>query len=142
MAAALGPYDVDGYAARLAPDIQYVDRRTLGFGAANGAEAVLRILRSTVEVSDAVATRIDDLLGLRADALLARWTISGIERVGGGAWKRSFFLLDVFGADGLVTRIECFDADRIADALTRFDELAPAVLEMRFENAASRTARR
>ena len=47
-------------------------------------------------------------------------------------------MLWVFGADGLVTRIEQFDADRDAEALARFDELTAEPPAARFANAATR----
>ena len=82
--------------------------------------------------------RVDDVLGLRSDALLVRWTNLGTERAGGGAYERQFLRLCVFGADGLLTRIELFDADRDAEALARFDELTPLAARTR----APRSARR
>src|SRR5215475_2468922 len=79
-----------------------------------------------LEVADDVTTRIDDVLALRSDALLLRWTNVGIDRVGGGAYERPFLWLGVSGADGLLTRIELFDADRADQALARFDALTSA----------------
>src|SRR5262249_30998941 len=125
-AAALGPFDLDRYATGFAPEIAYVDRRTLGLPPARGAEAVLHLLGTMLEVADGVTTRIDDILALRSDALLARWTNVGIDRAGGGAYERPFLWLGVFGAGGLLTRIELFDADRVDQALARFDELTSA----------------
>jgi class 3 adenylate cyclase len=138
VAAALGPYEIGRYAEGFAPDIRYEDRRTLGLGSARGAEAVLRVLGTMLEVADGVANRIDDVLGLRAGALLSRWTNFGTGRVGGGAYERQFLWLGVFGADGLLTRIELFDADRDAEALARFDELTAEPPETPFANAAWR----
>jgi hypothetical protein len=42
--------------------------------------------------------RVDDVIGLRSDALLVRWTNFGTERAGGGAYERQFIRLFVFGA--------------------------------------------
>jgi hypothetical protein len=54
-----------------------------------------------------------------------------------------------FGADGHVTRVEVFDADREAEALARFDELGPSAegpatpsRAARIENAATRYSAR
>src|SRR5262249_18177127 len=124
--AALGPFDLDRYAAGFAPEIAYVDRRTLGLPPAHGEEAVFRLLGTMLEVADGVTTRVDDVLALRSDALLARWTNAGIDRAGGGPSERPFLWLGVFGADGLLTRIELFDADRDDQALARFDVLTSA----------------
>ena len=42
VAAMLGPFDLDRYATAFAPDVEFVDHRTVGFGSARGAEALLR----------------------------------------------------------------------------------------------------
>ena len=79
-----------------------------------------------LEVADGVSNRIDDVLDLRSDAFLVRWTNLGTARAGGGAFERRYLRLFVFGSDGLATRMEWFDADRDAEALARFDELTAA----------------
>lgn len=117
-------YDVDRWAAAIAPDITAVDRRTLGLGSARGANAVLRAVRSLLEASDDPTASIDDVLDLRSDALLLRVTSVGTDRVSGGRYERPFLVILVFGADGLMTRHEQFDADSDAEALARFDELS------------------
>jgi ketosteroid isomerase-like protein len=105
-----------------------------------GGEAVLEAIRALLQLSDDFATRIDDVLALRSDALLVRRTTSGTLRVSGGAFERNLLMLWVFGADGLLTRWEQFDTEREAEALARFDELAaepPATA--RITNAATRS---
>jgi len=119
----LGGFDPDRYRTALAPGVEAVDRRTLGLPSGRGMEAVLRGYQALYELSAGVVTRIDDVLDLRPDALLVRWTTSGIERSGGGAFENEFLLLWVFGSAGLMTHTERFDADRDAAALARFDEL-------------------
>src|SRR5439155_8217078 len=111
----------DGW--RFAPDIEFVDHRTVGLGSVHGAEAVLRGVRALLELTDDFATRVDDILGLRSDALLVRWTHSGTDRASGGAFERHLCHLEVFGADGLLARWEQFDGERGDEALARFDEL-------------------
>src|SRR5262249_49104057 len=98
--------------------------RTRGVGTVSGPGAVRQWLGTQLELADGVATRVGDVLALRLDALLLRLVISGIERSGGGPYERHFLRLGTFGADGLWTRVEQFDADREAEALARFDELA------------------
>src|SRR5262249_17475124 len=119
----LGPFDLDRHAKALSPAMECVDHRTLGTWSARGAEAVLQHYRSLLEVADGVAMREDDILGLRSDALLVRRTHSGTDRAGGGAYERHFLVLWIFGSDGLIARVEQFDADRDAEALARFHEL-------------------
>src|SRR5262249_59158569 len=60
------------------------------------------------------------------------------DRAGGGAWEIQTLEILVFGANGLLTRIEVFDPDRGPDALARFAELRPDPLRIP-PNAASRT---
>ena len=122
----LGPPDLDRYAPAFAPDVEFVDHRTLGFGSARGAERCCSAFRALLEVADDIAVRVDDILGLEPDALLRRLTTSGTDRAGGGSFERSYLELLEFGADGLLTRVEVFDVDREDEALARFDELTAA----------------
>src|SRR5439155_22821327 len=71
-------------------------------------------------------------------ALLARQTNVGTARTGGGVFERAFLFLRVFGADGLVTRLEQFDVDREDEALARFDELTAEPATPRIANAETR----
>jgi class 3 adenylate cyclase/tetratricopeptide (TPR) repeat protein len=129
VAALLGPKDRHEAHLRqrgrslLAPDVEARDHRTVGFGLLRGVEALLSAILSLRELSDEIDERIEDVLDLRSDALLARWTTSGTVRASGGAFALDLCMLFVFGADGLVTRWEQFDAEQDAEALARFDEL-------------------
>jgi hypothetical protein len=80
-------------------------------------------VRALLELVENYTQRFDDIVALRPDALLVRWTNSGTLRATGGTYERRLLLLWVFGPDGLVTYMEQFDADRDAEALARFDEL-------------------
>src|SRR5439155_9022655 len=137
VAALLGPPDRWPFA----PDAEATDHRTVGFGSLRGGDAVLEAIRALLQLSDEFVTRIDDVLALRSDALLVRWTTSGTLRVSGGAFERNLFMLWVFGADGLLTRWEQFDTDREAEALARFDELTAESPTARFA-ATSRVAKK
>ena len=133
-AALLGPADPDHYATALAPDIELADRRTMGFGSGRGADAAMRVYRSLSALADDIVERVDDVFALRSDALLVRRTGSGTLRDGREPYERQYMRLWVFGTDGLLARCELFDADRVADALARFDELTaepPAVVPSR-----------
>jgi tetratricopeptide (TPR) repeat protein len=129
VAAMLEPTDVDRYSAALAPAAEYVDHRTLGYGCVRGAERIQQVICAKLEVEENLTTRIDDVFGLRSDALLIHRTNFGTDRTGGGAYERPFLQLLVFGADGLVSRWEMFDADRDVEALARLDELALRTVE-------------
>jgi hypothetical protein len=122
VAAVVGRIELDRLAGSVAPAIEYVDHRILGTWSARGAEAAVQHWRSWLGLVD-VATRFDDVLALRPDAFVVPVTWFGTERANGGPFELQTINLWVFGADGLNTRVEVFDTDRVADALARFDEL-------------------
>src|SRR5262249_56331821 len=105
-----GLAEIDRYAAVLAPAVEFVDHRTLGGGSGHGAKAYLDWVRTLFEISDDVGIRFDDVLGLRADALLVCLTSSGIQRAGGGSYERQFLFLSLFGPPGLVLPLPPFHA--------------------------------
>ncbi|TML91762.1 MAG: nuclear transport factor 2 family protein [Actinobacteria bacterium] len=141
----VGAHDLDRLdrsAWVFAPAIEYVDHRTVGMGSVHGAEAVERAVRALLELMEDSATRLDELLALRSDAFLARWTHFGTDRASGGAFERRLCHLWVFGVDGLMTRGEQFDAEREDEALARFDELTAEPAAARFATAPSRAVER
>jgi hypothetical protein len=99
---------------------------------------VLRPLSAFQELTEDPAGHVGEVLGLRSDALLVRWTSSGTLRSGGGRFERPLLALWAFGADGLLTRWEQHDPDRDAEALARFDALTAELASPRIENAATR----
>ncbi len=123
VAAMIAPPDLERYASALAPDVAFVDHRTVGFAAGRGADTLLRGFRSLLDLATDVTTRVDDVLRLEPDAVLLRWTVTGIDRASGGAFESEFLLLWVFGPDGRVVRDETFDANRATEAVARFDAL-------------------
>src|SRR5262249_13847544 len=123
IAAQVGPADLDRLASGMAPDVEYHDHRLVGAGAVHGIGEFRDVVRTLFEAATDVANRADDILALRPDALLVRWMNSRTDRAGGGAFERRFLMLELFGADGLKTRIEQFDIGRETEALARFDEL-------------------
>ena len=139
VAANLGPIELGRLAGAFAPSIEVVDHRILGTWAARGVEAALGHWRSWLELVE-VTMRSDDILGLRPDALLVSAGFYGTERASGGAYDNGCLGLWAFGTDGLVTRVEVFDAGHEMEALARFDELTAAPRVVRFENAATRWA--
>ncbi len=139
VAALLGPLDLDRMVTATVPAVEFIDRRTLGIGSAHGVKEFRNVMHTLFALAADVANRIDDVMALRSEALLARWTNSGTDRASGGAYERRFLVLLAFGSDGLVARVEQFDADRDVEALARFDELAAEPPAERFANAASRS---
>jgi len=123
IATVLGPFDLERYAHAIAPDVEFADHRTVGFPSGRGPQELLRSIGSLLESADDVAVRIDDVLALRANGFLVRWTTSGTDRVSRGSFEWQFLRLCVFGPDGLLTRAEQFDVDRADAALARFDTL-------------------
>src|SRR5206468_2172950 len=138
VATMLGPFELDRYPTPFSPTVEVVDHRILGTWSARGAEALLEVFRSWLPLADDITLRDDEVLDLRPDALLVRRTHAGTDRAGGGAYERVFLALYVFGADGLVTRIEFFDTDREDQALARFDELTAEPATPRIANAETR----
>ncbi len=117
-----GPLDLDRYGTAFSADVEWIDHRTVGVGPVRGAGAVVRGIRSLLDLTTELVTRADDVLGLCSEALLVRHANFGADRAGGGAFERHLVMLWVFGGDGLVTRFEQFDADHENEALARFDE--------------------
>src|SRR5206468_9206315 len=113
-----------------------------GTWSARGAEAALQNVRALLELTEDLSFRVDEILDLRSNALLIRQTNVGTARTGGGVFERPFLFLRVFGADGLLTRLEMFDVDRENEALARFDELTAEPATPRFANAATRGVER
>jgi len=140
--AALAPLDVDRLATALAPDIKFIDHRRLGLPPLSGAEAVLRGIRSVHAAARDITTCVLDVLALRCDALLVRWTEIGTESAGGGEYERRFLRLTVFGSDALLAHLEHFDTEALDEALARFDKLTIAPSAARFTNAATRAIER
>ena len=96
---------------------------------ASGAHEFRAALGTLFEIADDLANRIDDILALRADALLLRLTNSGTDRASGGTYERPFLVLCVLGADGLVTAhrtVRPRPRGRGAGALRRADPRARA----------------
>jgi hypothetical protein len=102
----------------------------------------LQNLRGWLDVADDITFRTDEILALRADALLCRWTHLGTDRASGGSYERPYIALWTLGGDGLVSHWEIFDPDRDAEALARFDTLTAEPLAPRSANAAWRAAER
>ena len=121
--------DVERLANALAPDLEVVDRRTLGTWSGRGAEGFLESFRALTALSDGVAIRVEDVLGLGPDALLLRWATLGTIGAGGGPYERPFLVLFAFGPHGRVERQEFFDPGRDAAALARFDAIVGAAGE-------------
>ncbi len=150
VAAMVASPDLERYASALAPDVAFVDHRTVGFASGSGADTLLLGFRSLFELADELTTRVEDVLRLEPDAVLLRWTVTGVDRATGGAFESEFLLLWVFGPDGRVGHDETFDAHRAAEAMARFDALvggtaATSTAELGttpFENAATENTRR
>src|SRR5262249_24881835 len=113
----------DRYVASWSAAVEVVDHRILGTWSARGAEELLRHWSAHFDLGHDVTLRDDDVLAVRPDALLLSQTWRGTDRASGGASAYETLALFVYGAEGLVTRIEIFNPGRAADAVARFDEL-------------------
>src|SRR5262249_23190159 len=141
VAAMTGPFDLDRYATAMAPDVEFVDYRSVvGIGSARGAAAYLDWLHTLFDVADHVVPRLADVLGLPPHAPLVPRPPSGTERASGGPFERQLLQLWVFGTDGRIEREEHFDVNRSAEALARFDELVLSPVEGLAASTAESTA--
>ena len=141
----LGQPDLAGTASVLAPDVEFSDLRTVGFGTLHGAEAVLETIAAMMELSRDDSAHIDDVLVLEPDALVVRWTNRGTDVESGGAFERNLCQLWTFDSAGLLSLWQQFEVEHDAEALLRFDERfgagrTEAATEV-FENAAARADR-
>jgi ketosteroid isomerase-like protein/tetratricopeptide (TPR) repeat protein len=140
VAALAEPPDLGRWAAAIGPAIEATDHRTVGFGSLRGADAVVGAIRALVELGVDNVWRFDDILDLRPDGFVVRWTESGTDRATGGAFERKLCQIFIFGADGLVARWEQFDADSEAAGLARFDELMTQPVPRRARRVRPNTA--
>ncbi|HJQ85156.1 MAG TPA: nuclear transport factor 2 family protein [Candidatus Binatia bacterium] len=126
MAAFVGPVDVAPYRAANASNIDIVDHRILGTWSGRGTDHITEGVRSLLDLADGVTTRIDDVLAVTPEVLLARWANVGTARAGGGSFELACLVLVVYGADGRAMLTELFDLDREDKALARFDQMTAA----------------
>jgi hypothetical protein len=125
IATQLGPLGYERFVSAVDAAVKYIDhRRLVGAGSFDGAQEFRDAFRALFESAGQMTNRVDDILALRTDALVVRVLNLGTERAGGGTYERPFLVVSVLGGDGLITQVEAFDADREAEALARFDELA------------------
>ena len=113
-------------AAHLAPDIEYVDHRTIGFPSVHGAEAMLAWFDAMFAVAKEPRDPHRRALVVEPDMLAYRVTSSGVDRIGGGRYEKELISIWVFGPDARLTRFEQFDPDREDQALARVDALMRA----------------
>lgn len=117
----------EGLGRPFAADVEWVDHRVAGVGTLRGEAAVLAAIGAFLDLVQDTRWRVDDLLGCTAGALLARSTNLGTDRVSGGAFERHILSLVTFATDGRIARWETFDADRVPEALVRFDALTASM---------------
>ena len=143
LAMQLAPFEAARWAGTVSPGIEFVDHRPVGLGTTRGSEAFLRGIGSLLAIARDVTNRVDEIVGARSDALLLRITNLGTDRASGGPYERPLFALRIFGADGLLSRLEFFGPERGDDARARFEELTvpPPVRRVR-PNAATGNAAR
>jgi len=129
-----------------APDVTFADRRTLGWGASRGPDALRAGRRAVEELVADRSARIDDVLAAQSGALLVRSIHTGTDRNSGGRFERPMLQIAAFDRDGRIAVFEWFDLDREAEALARFEEVvagpAPPSLRRVRPNAATANAAR
>lgn len=117
-----GSIDVDRVAATTAPSMECVDHRSLNLWTARGAEEFFAQWRGQLDLATG-SVRYDDVLAAAPHALLVHQTFFGTDRATEGFFDHPLIALIAFGADGLLTRVELWEADRDAEALARFAAL-------------------
>src|SRR5439155_919012 len=90
-----GPLDLEWWATAFSPSLEHVDRRKLALWSSRGADAFLGAIRTMVDLSERFENRVDDVVALRSDALLARITTLGTDRASGGAYEMPFLAVVV-----------------------------------------------
>ena len=136
-----GRIDLDTLAANIAPDIDFVDHRRLGFEPTHGRAAFIALVRSLREASSDSDQHADRILAAEPHALLLRMTNTGTDQATGGRFERHFVRAFVAGAEG-IERIEQFEIEDEREAFVRFGELTAGTAESpevdHFANAAAR----
>src|SRR5262249_21457819 len=77
VAAGVEPKDYPRWPEALAPAVEFVDHRPLGFPAVRGAKQFMDTIRSLHEVATDVETRLDDLVCVQSNGLIIRRTQLG-----------------------------------------------------------------
>jgi class 3 adenylate cyclase len=123
IAAYNGAIDPDRIATVLDPASRNVDHRVFGTWSTGGAPDLLAHYRQQLALAPEFAARFEDVFALGPDALLTRMSFFGTARESGGAFENRILCLMTFGADGLLGDTETFEAEQVAQALARFEEL-------------------
>ena len=129
-AAAFNSHDWDRLRELYAPDVRLVDRRMIGWGELDGADAVIEPIRGTTALAPDAQVDIDVLVsGERAS--ICRQTVRGHSTEGGGEFEVELFS---FGTadDGLITYLEIFDDSGLGAAYDRFEEIGAVTESERF----------
>ena len=144
LAAFNGPVDLDRLRAAYDPSFQNCDRRVFGTWSVGDAEEMLLHFRLQLDLAPDFAGRFEDVFAANADALVVCMTFFGTARASGGRFENHLIALFKFGVDGRVTHNDVFEAEQVAEALTRAAAGAghgAGAATHWFENAAARTDR-
>ena len=129
VAVALSP-EWKRYASAFAPDIEFIDHRTLGFGAGRGADELVRRFSVLDDLAEGLTMRIGDVLRCESDALVVPGGFLGTDRASGGAFEIPAIGLFLFGHDGRVVRYEAFPVEQEDEAVARCDALTAPVRQV------------
>jgi hypothetical protein len=124
LAAYDGRIDLERLKAAYVPTAQCVDHRVFGTWSAGDAEEILRHFHLQLDLAPDFAGRYDDVFAATVDTVVARMTFFGTGRDSGGPFANELCFLFRFGVDGRWTHTECFEAEQVAEALARFDEVS------------------
>ena len=113
--------DWDAFAAAMAPDMVFVDRRQLGWGVHVGRREFVDLIRAIGARSVRHVWRIGDVYALSDTGGVYSVPTEGVDR-DGGRYEQGAIAVASWSGEG-VTRFEAFPLDAVDDALTRFGEL-------------------
>jgi ketosteroid isomerase-like protein len=134
------PVDVGRLPGAYARDLTLADHRVLATWSCASRDELANHFGHQLELVGNFTGRIDDVLALGPTMLLAHVTYHGIGRDSGGPFENRICVLYRFGDDGRVAAIDCYEAEREADALARFDELTADSSERHATDRPSRRA--
>ena len=118
---AVNARDFDALRGVYAPDVRMVDRRLIGWGEREGADAIIETLRGTIALAADLHLEAErTAAGAGAGVVRQLWR--GHFAEGGGPFEVEMLALAIV-QDELYTRVEIFEGTEMDAALARFEEI-------------------
>src|SRR5207302_8400256 len=97
------------------------DHRAVAVDEIRGVHAVVAFNKSVAELTDQYTVVLADVLALTPNAVLVRWSGSGLQD--GGQFELPSYMAGRFGPHGAFDRCELFDDHALDEAWAAFDRL-------------------